>query len=558
MALSAADENNRKLQQFAQVQEKLSQLKEAEASMHVLEQTIQREEKALLVVKPLEREWAIAGQREKALREEIVQRQAQLVQAEERCSALEQQYAAVQPMQADIDRLTGEITAAELQLPKYAEAEQLRKEKNALVQQAEAQEKTLESFRQQRENAEKERQICAAFVEEHRGLEALLVKAEHAQSQLEQRQSALQSLQEQMQTEQKSAAQLSLAEKHFTDAEAKHSKLRQQYDAMETDFFRSQAGILAQKLQPGQCCPVCGSTAHPMKAVLPDHAPSEAELQTARAKLDQCHSAFTAAAADCRGKRVVWEEKQRQTTEQAVSVFGTEIDPELLADCIAEAAEQLETAQTELQAQTAQTEKLLAERDKQALRAEQLARLLTTVQQQTAETESLQEETKTALSTVCGKLETLLQTLSYENQKQAAASLEQQKQQRDTLKAQLETARQALLDGKQKAENLRAVLTEKEEALPAIIAAAEEARAKLKAGAAEAGFASSEEYKAALAGAETLASKKKQTEEYRMARNVTENDYHRLAKETAGKTVIDLQSLQEEKNSPCGRGTGYG
>lgn len=547
VALSAADENNRKLQQFAQVQEKLSLLMEKEAEIQALEQEIQREEKALFFVKPLEREWILAKRVETALREEIQQKQEQLAAVEEQCRILVQQLEAVLPLQSEIDRLTGEITAAELQLPKYVEAEILRRETVSLQEQLQSREDVLKANRQQAEHAEKERQSCAAFVEEHRELDALLVKAEHGQNQIEQRQSSLRTLQEMLQSQKQAEKQLGLAEAQFAEAETKHQAMRQQYDNMEALFFRSQAGILAEKLQPGQPCPVCGSTAHPVKAVLPDHAPSESELQAARAKLDCYHNTLTAAAADCRGKRAVWEEKQRQTAEQANVMFGVEIVPELLADRIEEEAAQISRQQKELQAQTVQIRQQMEERKTQALRMEQLAVLIATVQQQNAEAEALLAELKTAHSTACGKLETLSQSLVYDNQKQAAAVLEQQKQQRDIMKGRLETAKQSYLEGQQKMENLRAVLTEKEAALPEAVTAVEETRAKLKTGAAEAGFVSAEEYKAALAGAETLDSKKKQAQEYHTARTLAENDHSRLQEETAGKTVIDLQTLQEEK-----------
>ena len=48
-----------------------------------------------------------------------------------------------------------------------------------------------------------------------------------------------------------------------------------------TAFQDAQVGIMARELREGDPCPVCGATHHPQKAVLPEKAPSQAEVEAA-------------------------------------------------------------------------------------------------------------------------------------------------------------------------------------------------------------------------------------------------------------------------------------
>ena len=54
------------------------------------------------------------------------------------------------------------------------------------------------------------------------------------------------------------------------------------FEAKNRAFLDAQAGILAETLEEGKPCPVCGSTAHPRRAERPASAPGEAELEAAK------------------------------------------------------------------------------------------------------------------------------------------------------------------------------------------------------------------------------------------------------------------------------------
>ncbi len=61
---------------------------------------------------------------------------------------------------------------------------------------------------------------------------------------------------------------------------------KENYEAKNKAFLDEQAGIIAERLEEGKPCPVCGSLSHPSPAKKSEGAPSETELKEAKSKAD--------------------------------------------------------------------------------------------------------------------------------------------------------------------------------------------------------------------------------------------------------------------------------
>lgn len=73
----------------------------------------------------------------------------------------------------------------------------------------------------------------------------------------------------------------------FLQATEEKCKVRQVYQEMEQHFLDEQAGMLAQRLEEGQPCPVCGSCHHPKKAGLSGKVPDRETLEKKKEALSR-------------------------------------------------------------------------------------------------------------------------------------------------------------------------------------------------------------------------------------------------------------------------------
>lgn len=86
------------------------------------------------------------------------------------------------------------------------------------------------------------------------------------------------------------------------------------YSEMEQAFLDGQAGMLAEGLEEGHACPVCGATHHPKLAQIPEEVPDKEGLEQAKRKAAQAEAAAGEASAEA-GKiygRVLGQEERLQ------------------------------------------------------------------------------------------------------------------------------------------------------------------------------------------------------------------------------------------------------
>ena len=86
-------------------------------------------------------------------------------------------------------------------------------------------------------------------------------------------------LEEQMNRVESINRELKNAQEEYRSAVDQCDEIRSVYAHLERLFLDAQAGILAQNLQAGMPCPVCGSIHHPAPAKLSEEIPDQKELK---------------------------------------------------------------------------------------------------------------------------------------------------------------------------------------------------------------------------------------------------------------------------------------
>ena len=120
------------------------------------------------------------------------------------------------------------------------------------------------------------------------------------------------------------------AKEKYEAAAVKAESSQFKYQVMHRAFLNEQAGILAETLRPGEPCPVCGSTEHPMPAGKSPEAPTEAALESAEKAAKEDKEACEAASRRAGELRATMYSKQEEAKRQ--------ID-ELLGECVFEDAD---------------------------------------------------------------------------------------------------------------------------------------------------------------------------------------------------------------------------
>ena len=263
--------------------------------------------------------------------------------------------------------LDKQISALQTTLGAAEQADKQRRElaKQQKTAQMQAEEETGKAAARRKALQELDVQLTAARTEQAALADADTHRVElNAEAdRLAQREKALRELSASLTEFQRHKADAAAAQERYKQAADHQTETHAARDQLERAFLDAQAGLLAQELEDGIPCPVCGSIHHPAKAQLPRTAPTQAQVNAAKkaaAEADTAAQSASNAAGAALSQAKSSQTQLRRDAEALLPERFTSPDGpvplsvSLLKTALAEENAALRTAQAELSAQQKQ------------------------------------------------------------------------------------------------------------------------------------------------------------------------------------------------------------
>ena len=392
------------------------------------------------------------------LAQQLAARQAELAAAKPALDAARAEADRHAGDAAQLDALTAQVTQAQSALAAYDALDTLCR------QQTEARDAARLAAAQAHKRRTQLDSLNAALAAAETELSALadadtrLLALQTRSAQLAQRGEALAKLEQRLAECQHQAKRAHKAQESYRAAAAAQDEARTQQNTLERAFLDAQAGLLAESLTEGTPCPVCGSTHHPARALLPHTAPTQAQVEAARqaaAAADrQAQTASAAAqsalAAANEAKISLRRDAETLLPERFTAPEGTvPLTFALMTNVLAEETAALQTAQADCAAQCRQAEadcrrKAQLEADRQNKTRQRPA-----LEQAAAEADRSAAAQNASAGALEGQIAERRAALPYPRRADAQAALDKLEADRSALRTGMDTAQRRLKQAEQ-------------------------------------------------------------------------------------------------------------
>ncbi len=222
-----------------------------------------------------------------------------------------------------IEKLKAHAASLEASLPQFEEMEETRKK----LTDARA---GLDKVCTQKDKLEKEisalEKSLIKLRDEQEALSNVGADAERMRAELErarEKESKLIALFKDYRDAEKLEKRCLVARNEYRQARENADALREKYRKLNRAFLDAQAGILAETLQDGEPCPVCGSCSHPVPAQKPIKAPRQRELEKAQQEARLAAEADSKASAEAGRLNGNLETQRGAIIKSACELIGT-------------------------------------------------------------------------------------------------------------------------------------------------------------------------------------------------------------------------------------------
>ena len=371
------------------------------------------------------------AENQKRAEQELVRINEELAVWISRMPEIEEVLKAEEKRQPEREKLALDIAGSEEKLSLYEEADHILEQKTKAEAQTSALKKEREDLKEKKEDGTGKLQKIKELLVQYQDLDARCVRLEQEEQKVKEEKAKVRNFQKVLVEYRELAKRLKNAQEDYQKGNAESIRIRKIFEQMEQNFLDGQAGILAEHLEEGAPCPVCGATYHPNPAKIQESTCTEEELKRIKEKNQKLSDQVFLLSEKAGKTKGQLEEKKKQLEETCKELFGK--IPQSISSSLEERVQCLHMQESTINEQRKRANQAIQQRKILEEQNEKGESYLKKWDEMLEEKERRYHEMERECAILTERYEKAISVLSYTSKKDALQALEKKKDQKNAL-----------------------------------------------------------------------------------------------------------------------------